>query len=67
VTGSSLRALARVAWRDIARHRGRSILVTLLVLLPVAAMVAGIAIYRTTQPTQDREDVARMGRADLLA
>jgi putative ABC transport system permease protein len=67
VTGSSLRALARVAWRDIARHRGRSILVTLLVLLPVAAMVAGIALYRTTMPTQEREDVARMGRADLLA
>jgi putative ABC transport system permease protein len=67
MTGSSLRALARVAWRDIARNRGRSILVTLLVLLPVAAMVAGIAIYRTTLPTQEREDVARMGRADLLA
>jgi len=34
---------------------------------PVAAMVAGIAIYRTTMPTREREDVARMGRADLLA
>lgn len=67
MNASSIRALARVAWRDIARHRGRSVLVTLLVLLPVAAMVAGISIYRTTQPTQAAEDVARMGVADLIA
>lgn len=40
---------------------------TLLVLLPVAAMVAGITIFRTTQPTLEDEDVARMGRADLIA
>ena len=65
--GSSVRALARVAWRDIARHRGRSLLVVVLVALPVAGMVAGISIERTTRPTQDREDIAAMGRADLLA
>lgn len=64
---SALRALTRVARRDIVRHRGRSVLVTLLVLLPVAAMVAGISIYRTTQPTEERQDVWRMGRADLIA
>jgi len=67
VTGSSIRALARVARRDIARHRWRSLLVMLLVMLPVAGMVAGTAISRTTLPTQEREDVARMGRADLIA
>lgn len=67
MTGSALLALARVARRDIARHRWRSLLVVLLVLLPVAAMVAGTALYRTTQPTQDRQDVAYMGRADLVA
>ncbi len=65
--GSSIRVLARVAWSDIARHRGRSVLVVALVALPVAAMVAGIALYRTTTPTQEREEVARMGRADLIA
>ena len=64
---SSIRALARVAWRNITRHRGRSLLVVALVALPVAAMVAGIAILRTTQPSQAREDAARFGRADLLA
>jgi putative ABC transport system permease protein len=67
VSLSAIRALARIARRDIARHRGRSILVLLLVLLPVAAMVAGIVLYRTTQISQERQDVARMGRADLLA
>ena len=65
--GSSVRALARIARSDVARHRGRSVLVVALVALPVAAMVAGIALFRTTQPTPDREQVARMGRADLIA
>ena len=64
--GSSTRALARVGWRDIRRHRGRSVLVALLILLPVAGMVAGISLYRTTQISQERQDTARMGRADLL-
>lgn len=64
---SAIRALVRVAGRDVARHRARSVLVILLVLLPVAAMVAAISIYRTTQPTQAAEDVARMGVADLIA
>jgi putative ABC transport system permease protein len=64
---SALRALARVARRDIARHRARSVLVASLILLPVAAMVAGISIFRTTQPTVEAGVIARMGRADLLA
>src|SRR5215212_10077854 len=61
------RALGRVARRDIARHRGRSVLVVALVALPVAAMVAGIALYRTTAPSPERSTTAEMGRADLLA
>lgn len=67
MSGSSVRALARIAWRDIGRHRGRSVLVALLILLPVAAMVGSITILRTTAITPEREDVARMGRADLEA
>ena len=65
--GASTRALALVARRDITRHKGRSALVAALIALPIAAMVMGIAILRTTQPTQERDDTARMGRADLLA
>lgn len=64
---SAARATTRVARRNIARHRGRSILVALLVLLPVAAMVAAISILRTTSPTKEQLDASRMGHADLLA
>jgi putative ABC transport system permease protein len=67
MVGSSVRALALVARRDITRHKGRSALVIALIVLPIAAMVMGIAILRTTQPSQERDDAARMGRADLLA
>ena len=63
---SAIRALARVGRRNIARHRGRSALITLLVLLPVAAMVAGISILQTMRPTPEEHVVARMGRADLM-
>src|SRR5437870_3498704 len=64
---SALRAVGRVAWRDITRHRGRSLLVVLLIALPVAAMVAGIALLRTTEPSQERRDAEQFGRADLIA
>ena len=64
---ASIRALVRVGWRDTTRHRLRSLLVILLIALPVAAMVGGIAILRTTQTTNEREDLARMGSADLQA
>jgi putative ABC transport system permease protein len=65
--GSSIRALTRIARRDVSRHKGRSILVVALVALPVAAMVAGIAILRTTQTDPEREVTASMGSADLIA
>ena len=64
---SATRALVRVGRRNIGRHRGRSVLITLLVLLPVAAMVAAISIFQTMEPTSDEIEVARMGRADMIA
>jgi len=67
MTSSSIRALALVARRDVWRHRLRSALVVALIALPVAAMVAGIVLYRTTTPSDDRSTIAQMGRADLLA
>ena len=66
MTFSAIRAQARLGRRHIARHRGRSALITLLVLLPVAAMVAGISIFQTMQPTSEEQTVHRMGRADLI-
>jgi putative ABC transport system permease protein len=67
VNSSSIRALLRIARGDIVRHRLRSVLVVALVALPVAAMVAGTSLYRTTQPTPERRDTEQMGRADLYA
>lgn len=67
MNGTATRALGRIARRDILRHRGRSILVLALIALPVAAMVAGIALYRTTTPTSESANASRMGRADLIA
>jgi putative ABC transport system permease protein len=67
VTLSSTRATARIGWRNITRHRGRSLLVSLLILLPVAAMVAGISLFQTMAPTQEEMTVWQMGRADLSA
>ncbi len=64
---SAARATTRIARRNIGRHRGRSALIALLVLLPVAAMVAAISILRTTTPTKEQLDASIMGRADLLA
>lgn len=64
---SFIRAAARLGRRDVVRHRARSALVLALIALPVAAMVAAIAIMRTTQPSPERQDVWRMGRADILA
>lgn len=64
---SATRAATRIARRNIARHRGRSVLIALLILLPVAGMVAAIAILRTTTPTREQFDTSRLGRADLLA
>ncbi|HEX2626468.1 MAG TPA: ABC transporter permease [Candidatus Limnocylindrales bacterium] len=61
------RALARIGWRDITRHRLRSLLIVLLIGLPVAAMVGGIAILRTTEVGPERWATARYGQADLLA
>jgi putative ABC transport system permease protein len=65
--GSSLRALVRVARSDITRHRGRSLLVIALVALPVAAMVFGTSLYKTTTPTEEASATAQFGRADLIA
>lgn len=64
---SAARVTTRIARRNIGRHRGRSTLIALLVLLPVAAMVAAISILRTTTPTKEQLDTSLMGRADLLA
>jgi len=66
VSASSRGAVIRIARRDILRSRWRSLLVVLLVMLPVAGMVAAGAILQTITPTAERTVTHQMGRADLL-
>ena len=56
---SFLRAAIRLGRRDVARHRGRSVLVLALIALPVAAMVTAISIVRTAMPSEERQDTWR--------
>lgn len=48
---SSFRIAVRMARRDIARHRGRSFLIVLLIMLPVAGMTAAGTLYQSSQRT----------------
>lgn len=63
---SATRSLFRLAWRDVARNRARSLLVVVLVALPVAVMVGGSTLFTTTDPTPAQRATGVMGGADLV-
>ena len=48
------RAALRLGWRDALRHKARTLLSLLLVMLPIAAMVASIGMTTTIPPTRSR-------------
>jgi predicted lysophospholipase L1 biosynthesis ABC-type transport system permease subunit len=48
LTGGGLWALARLAWRDVARHRGRSLLVATVLALPTAMLASATVVFRTS-------------------
>lgn len=50
---SSFRAALRMARRDISRHKGRSFLIVLLIMLPVAGMTGAASLYQSSQRTPD--------------
>ena len=45
------RVALRLARRDIARHKGRSFLIVLLIMLPVAGMTGAATLYQSSQRT----------------
>ena len=47
----SFRLALRMARRDISRHRGRSLLIIVLILLPVAGMTGAAALAQSMQET----------------
>jgi putative ABC transport system permease protein len=48
---SSFRVALRTARRDIRRHKGRSLLIILLIMLPVAGMTGAATLFQSTQRT----------------
>jgi hypothetical protein len=48
--GPGLSALARLAWRDVARHPGRSLLVAALLALPTAELASATVLFRYGGP-----------------
>lgn len=61
------RALLRLAVRDARRDRWRTLLVVLFVALPVAALVATIALADAAAPTGPEQATRVMGQADAVA
>ncbi|WP_255770041.1 FtsX-like permease family protein [Pseudarthrobacter sulfonivorans] len=47
----AFRIALRMARRDIRRHKGRSLLIILLIMLPVAAMTGALTLFESTQET----------------
>ena len=61
---SRLRLASRLAWRDVRRRKGRTLLVILLITIPVSAMAYGDGLYRTSND-QSATFVRRFGKIDL--
>ena len=53
----------RIAWRDALRHRGRSILVLVMVALPVLAVSAAAVVYTSAEVTGVEGADRQMGSA----
>lgn len=61
-----LGALARLARRDAAASKGRSLLVALLVAVPIGGLVAVLVAFASTDPRPEARATALLGQADLL-
>lgn len=59
------RLALRIARRDARRHRGRTLLVVLMVGLPVLAITAGDTLFRTEDVDAGEELSVRLGGADV--
>lgn len=64
---TGIRVLFRLAARDARRDRGRSLLVLIMVVLPVAGLVGVITFGDTVTPSAERNATQRLGSADALA
>jgi putative ABC transport system permease protein len=60
------RALARLAWRELRRGRGRSLLVIALVAMPVAALVVAAVLNASNAGSPEEQRPLVMGGADVV-
>lgn len=56
-------AAARLARRDLRAHRGRSLLIAVLVMLPVVFVVAGVTVVASNVATRDEAATRALGLA----
>jgi len=56
----------RVAWRNVRRHLGRSILVVALIAIPVAGLAGGAIVIQSTVPTTGERLTYTLGEADAV-
>lgn len=63
---SSWRPTLRLAWREAARSRARSLLVLVMIALPVAAVGAAATVATTAQVSSTDSIPRRMGSAQAL-
>lgn len=59
---SSFRVALRMARRDISRHKGRSLLIILLIMLPVAGMTGAATLYQSMQRTAEETVSYELGQ-----
>lgn len=58
----SFRVAMRMARRDIRRHRGRSLLIILLIMLPVAGMTGAATLVQSVQETPEERVQYQLGK-----
>src|SRR3954469_21558604 len=61
---SGTRAALRMARRDALRHRGRSILIVVMIALPVLALAGADVLARTMQLSKTEKLSRQLGQAD---
>ena len=50
----TFRAMLRLAWRDMRRHRARTAFSTILIALPMAALLIGVTLMMGAPPIRER-------------
>lgn len=63
--GPRLRADLRLAWRQLLRNRGSSLLVILLIVLPVAGLSAAAIFWKSHVPTLGQAADLQLGRTQV--